>query len=308
MTTRLSVCAAYICLAGGLVLQVGCAPRAAAAREAAAKPAADPKDAPPADDARYEVETTRDLTYCDGEDADEDKHKLDLYLPKGKKDFPVVVFVHGGAWVFGDRNFFGVYEGVGKMFARHGIGAAVISYRLSPGVKHPEHIKDVARAFAWTKKHIPDYGGKADELFVCGHSAGGHLVALLGTDESYLQAEGLSLKDIKGVMPMSGVYGIPDNLFNEVFGKDPEVRKKAAPRNNVHEGCPPFLIVYADKDYLFCDVASEDFCKALKAKKVAAETLKISDRNHLDIVGKTAKDDDPCAKALCEFVARRIKE
>lgn len=302
MTSRLHVLAACLCLAGGLVLLVGCAPRATAVA------AAEPKDAPPADDARYEVEATRNLTYYEGDAADKDKHKLDLYLPKGKKDFPVVVFVHGGAWVFGDRNFFGIYEGVGKMFARHGIGAAVISYRLSPGVKHPEHVKDVARAFAWTQKHIADYGGKADELFLCGHSAGGHLVALLGTDESYLLAEGLSLKDIKGVMPMSGVYGIPDGFFNEVFGKDPEVRKRAAPRNNVHEGCPSFFIVYADKDYPFCDVASEDFCKALKAKKVPGETLKISGRNHLDVIGKTAKDDDPAAKALCEFVARRIKE
>ena len=94
----------------------------------------------------YEVETKRDLTYYDGAAADKKKHKLDLYLPKGKTDFPVVLFVHGGGWVFGDKNFFGVYEGIGKMFARHGIGAVVTNYRLSPGVKHPEHIKDVARA------------------------------------------------------------------------------------------------------------------------------------------------------------------
>ncbi len=151
-------------------------------------------------------------------EADQKKHKLDLYLPKGKTDFPVVMFVHGGGWVFGDKNFFGVYEGVGKMFARHGVGAVVTNYRLSPAVQHPEHIKDVARAFAWTHKHIADYGGRPDELFLCGHSAGGHLISLLATDESYLKAEGLSLKDVKGVMPISGVYAIPDNMFNEAFG------------------------------------------------------------------------------------------
>src|SRR5207253_144196 len=133
-----------------------------------------------------------------------------------------------------------------KMFARHGVGAAVISYRLSPAVQHPEHVKDVARAFAWTHQHIADYGGRADQLFVSGHSAGGHLVSLLATDESYLQAEGLSLKDIKGAMPISGVYAIPDGLFNEAFGKDPEVRKKAGPINQVREGCPPFLILFGD--------------------------------------------------------------
>jgi arylformamidase len=311
MVRRLSVVAAPFCVAGTLLLLSGCIPHKAQAREEPAKAAEPdkPKDAPkPADDKPFEVEATRDITYCDGAEADKDKHKLDLYLPKGQKDFPVVMFVHGGGWFFGDRNFFGIYEAIGKMFARHGIGAVVISYRLSPHVKHPEHEKDVAAAFAWTHKHIGDYGGRADQVFVCGQSAGGHLVALLGADESYLQAEGLTLKDVKGVMPVSGVYELLDGQFNEVFGKDPEERKKAWPRSHVHEGCPPFLIVYGDRDYPFCDVASEEFCKALKDKKVPAETLKVKDHDHFNEVVKMAKDDDPMAKALCDFVMAHVKD
>jgi acetyl esterase/lipase len=185
----------------------------------------------------------------------------------------------------------------------------VTNYRLSPGVQHPEHIKDVARAFAWTHKHIGGYGGRPDELFLCGHSAGGHLISLLATDESYLKAEGLSLKDVKGVMSISGVYAIPDNMFNEAFGTDPVERKNAGPINHVHEGCPPFLVVYADHDFPYCDALSEEFGKALKAKNVSEETLKITDRTHINIIGNTTKDDDPCAKALLEFVARhQVKE
>ena len=304
MNRRPYVLTALVCLAAAVPFLAGFRPRAADAGEAPAKESADarPKDAPP-DDMRYEVESKRDITYFDGEAADRNKHKLDLYLPKGKKDFPVVMFVHGGAWVFGDRNFFGVYEALGKMFARHGVGAAVISYRLSPGVQHPEHVKDVARAFAWTHKHIADYGGRADELFVCGHSAGGHLISLLATDESYLKAEGLSLRDVRGAMPISGVYSIPDGLFNEAFGKDPAVRKAAGPINHVHEGCPPFLILYADRDYPFCDAASAAFCRALKAKKVPAETVKMKDRTHLSVIGDASRDDDPCAKAMLDFIA-----
>lgn len=91
----------------------------------------------------YEVDVVRDLAYVEGTEADAKKHKLDLYLRRGKQGFPVVLFVHGGAWSSGDRNFFGAHEAIGKMFARHGVGAVVISYRLSPSVKHPEHIKDV---------------------------------------------------------------------------------------------------------------------------------------------------------------------
>ena len=251
----------------------------------------------------YDVEIKHDLTYTDGAEADLKKHKLDLYLPKGKTDFPVVMFVHGGGWVFGDKVFFGVHEGVGKMFARHGIGAVVTNYRLSPGVKHPEHIKDVARAFAWTHQHIAEFGGRPDELFLCGHSAGGQLVSLLATDESYLKAEGLSLKNIKGVMPISGVYSIPDGLFSEVFGKDANERKNAGPMSHVHENCPPFLILYADNDFPYCDAMSEEFAKALRAKKVVVETLKIKDRSHLSIIAKAVKDDDSSGNALLNFVA-----
>jgi acetyl esterase/lipase len=253
---------------------------------------------------KYEVRAERNLAYYTGADADKVKHRLDLFLPKDKSDFPVVMFVHGGAWTFGDKDFFGVHEAIGRMFARHGIGAAVISYRLTPTVQHPEHIKDVARAFAWLHENIKKYGGRPDELFVCGHSAGGHLVSLLATDESYLKAHGLALSDIKGVMPISGVYAIPDKFFNSVFGKDSDTRKKASPLHDVHPGCPPFCIVYGDDDFPTCGLVSETFCKALKENKISAESLEIKKRNHIDIITGAGKDDDPCSKALVDFVMK----
>jgi acetyl esterase/lipase len=253
---------------------------------------------------RYEVQAHRNLAYVEGEGADRVRHKLDVYVPKGKADFPVVLFVHGGAWVFGDKNFFGVHEAVGKMFARHGIGAVLPNYRLTPKVQHPEHVKDVARAFAWTVKNVKQYGGRPDRLFLCGHSAGAHLVSLLATDESYLRAEGLSLRDVKGVMPISGMFSIPDRLFEDVFGKDPQVRKRAGPQTHVRAGCPPFLIVYADQDFPWCDVMSKEFGKALKGKGVPAEVLEVKKRNHLDIIGHVSKDGDACGQALLDFIAK----
>src|SRR5437016_6619 len=103
----------------------------------------------------FEVEAMKDIAYYDGPGADPVKHKLDLFLPKGQKVFPLVFFVHGGAWKRGDKGYLGVYTSLGNFFARRGIGAVVINYRLSPAVQHPEHIKDVARAFAWTHKNLP---------------------------------------------------------------------------------------------------------------------------------------------------------
>ena len=164
------------------------------------------------------VERIGNIFYCDGRDIDGDRHRLDLFLPKGKKDYPVVVLIHGGAWVLGDNRSCGLYSAIGEFFASQGIGAVLPNYRLSPGVKHPEHIKDVARAFAWTHKHIGEYGGSADKLFVAGHSAGGHLAALLATDQRCLKAEGLATGTIKGVIAVSGVYRIPPGRMSATLG------------------------------------------------------------------------------------------
>jgi acetyl esterase/lipase len=257
----------------------------------------------------FEVETVKDLAYYDGKDADPKKHKLDLYLPKDHKDFPVLFFVHGGAWSTGDRNYFGVYSALGRFYAKHGLGTVVISYRLSPQAVHPEHIKDVARAFAWTHKNIAKYGGRNDRIVACGHSAGGHLVALLGTDESYLKAEGLDTKALRGVMPISGVYRIPDGFLQKAFGTDAETRRLAGPIAHAKSNLPPFLILYADKDLPTCGKAnSEAFAAALKAKDNTVATLEIKNSDHILIILSTYVEDSPVSKAMLDFVAERTKK
>ena len=165
-----------------------------------------------------EVEQIEGIAYCDGPDADPFRHRLDLFLPKGLKDYPVVMLVHGGAWMVGDNHCCGLYPSVAEFLASQGIGVVMPNYRLSPKVRHPEHIRDIARAFAWTRAHIAEYGGRPDQLFVAGHSAGGHLVALLATDETYLLAEGLHTTDVKGVIAVSGVYKIPEGKVKATLG------------------------------------------------------------------------------------------
>jgi acetyl esterase/lipase len=162
---------------------------------------------PPAKDA-LEVEEVRDVAYWDDPTADPIRHRLDLFLPKGKKDYPVVVLVHGGGWVMGDNRCCGLYSSVGHFLASRGIGAVLPNYRLSPWVTHPGHVEDVARAVRWTRDHIAEHGGDPARLYLIGHSAGGHLVSLLAADEKYLTAEKMSLRDIKGVVTVSGVYRI----------------------------------------------------------------------------------------------------
>jgi acetyl esterase/lipase len=247
----------------------------------------------------FAVEKVTDIAYYDGPDADTVRHKLDVYYPKGQKDFPVVMFVHGGAWRFGTKDWYGK---LGEVLAQNGVGTVITNYRLSPKVMHPGHIDDVARAFAWTHKNVGKYGGRADQLFVCGHSAGGHLVALLSTDERYLKAHGLSLADIKGMIPMSGVYTVSAVLQN-AFGKDAAVHKQASPLTHVQAKHPPALIIYADKDYLTIDLMSEQFCKKLKECKCDAATLKVANRDHINIIVNMANETDVTMQAVLQFIA-----
>jgi acetyl esterase/lipase len=209
------------------------------------------------------VVTKKDVAYFDGPGADTYRHRVDLFLPKGKTDFPIVVLVHGGAWMMGDNRCCGLYSTVGEYLASQGIGAILPNYRLSPSVKHPEHVKDVARAFAWTKHHIKDYGGDPKQMFLVGHSAGGHLVALLATDEQYLKAHGCKTSDIKGVVGISGVYRIPEGKAAiELGGTSPKalradamsplrdvgtaLDKDAPPRHGLPLGVNIFAPVFGD--------------------------------------------------------------
>ncbi len=164
------------------------------------------------------VDRFTDVAYCDGQEGKDPRHRADLFLPRGRRDFPVVLLVHGGVWTVGDNRCWGLYSSVGEFLASQGIGAVLCNYRLSPKVKHPEHIKDVARAFAWTHAHIAEYGGNPRQIFLAGHSAGGHLVALLATDATWLSAHGLNSANIRGVIGVSGVYYIPPEAEEYTLG------------------------------------------------------------------------------------------
>jgi acetyl esterase/lipase len=247
----------------------------------------------------YEVTVIKDVAYYDGKDASPERHKLDLSLPKGIKDFPVLFYIHGGGWRNGSKNSFGRH---GQTFARNGIGCVAINYRLSPAVTHPAHIEDVARAFAWTVSHIGKHGGNAAQLFVGGHSAGGHLAALLASDESHLKKHKLTSANIKGVIPISGVFRVGGRRMSRIFG-DEESSKQASPLTHVRAKLPPMLILYADKELGGLGKQAEAFAAALKKVKCPARVLMIADRSHGSIMGNIAREDDPATQAIFAFIA-----
>jgi len=248
------------------------------------------------------IETGKDIEYTDGAPEDAAKHKLDIFRKTGAQKAPVLFFVHGGAWVRGDRS---QYPFFGNHFAKAGYVVVAPSYRLAPKNPHPAQIEDVAAAFAWTVKNIAQHGGDPSRIFIAGHSAGGHLVALLATNESWLRKHGLSSKQIRGVMALSGVHNIvslAEAGNSRVFGNDPDVLRAASPLLHVRASLPPFLVTYCQWDYLTLPQQAEAFQSALRAAGATSELVFVPGENHISEMTNIVKTGDATSAAMLRFM------
>src|SRR5215467_6180315 len=242
-------------------------------------------------DIRNAIDTHTNLTYFTGEGADKYRHRLDLYVPKGKHDVPVMMFVHGGGFTVGIKD---QYAFVGQVFAAYGIATAVISYRLSPKTSYPGHVQDVARAFAWLRAHAAEYGGKADRIFISGHSAGATLVAMVGSDPAYLHEVGESLDHLAGVIPISGSFTQMGRsaMFQTFPAPDADVVRNASAINHVAGPHPPFLILYGDMDMPRTGEDAQQMAVALKEAGNTADVHEISGHAHMDMITVVTNPSD----------------
>lgn len=256
----------------------------------------------PRSEVSADVETHKDISYLSGTNQETSKHMLDVYAPKEKRAVPVMFFIHGGAWKSGDRT---LYPPLGLRYARAGILTVIPSYRLAPRFPHPAQIDDVAAAFAWTVEHAAEFGGDTNRIFVAGHSAGGHLAALLALDASRLAPFHLSPQSIKGVMAWSGVYNLNvTEGLESIFGSDAEIRRQASPLHHVKSGGPRFMVSYCQFDYFSLPFQARQFYRALRKADVDAELFYIPDENHLSEVMLVTKPDDPLVNEALRFMQK----
>lgn len=238
---------------------------------------------------------------------------LDIYTPQNAKELPVMVFVHGGAWSMGDKAT-SVGEKPGA-FVRAGYIFVSINYRLSPAVVHPTHVQDTAAALAWVHAHIHEYGGDSQEIFIIGHSAGAHLVALVTTDEKFLKAAGEDLSLIKGVVGLDGGgYDIPLNLkdadaltrrvYQQAFGTDPQTWKDASAYYHIQcdKNIPPFLLIHAGQREV-SRIASYELAIALHACEIRADVFHAADKNHGSLNNDLGKQGDASTQVIINFLS-----
>ncbi|MDB4476671.1 alpha/beta hydrolase [Rhodopirellula sp.] len=167
---------------------------------------------------------------------------LDIHYPVGIKDFPTVVWFHGGGLTAGKRD-------VPDQLSKQGIAVVAVEYRLSPKVKVVDCIDDAAAAVAWTFANIKQYGGSPEKIFVSGHSAGGYLTSMIGLDKKWLAKYDIDADSIAGLIPFSGHTITHFTVRKErgIDGKQP-ILDDMAPLFHVRDDAPPLLLITGDRE------------------------------------------------------------
>jgi triacylglycerol lipase len=166
------------------------------------------------------VEVTRDHAYGEGP-----RHKLDVFRKADTKDAPVLVFVHGGGFVMGDKRSAETpfYDNTGTFAALQGFVGVTITYRLAPAHRFPAGPEDLAAVVRWLKTNIAQYGGNPDKIVLSGQSAGAAHVAGYVAHRAHHVTEG---GGIAGAILMSGIYDTlsctPNEFHLAYYGDDPK--------------------------------------------------------------------------------------
>lgn len=257
--------------------------------------------------------------------VDPDLLSLDVYYntaTESKK--PVVIWVHGGGWSIGDKgnqitDKVNLFQSLNYVFVS-------INYRLSPvpfelgnpdRIMYPTHNLDVAEAIKWVVDNIAEYGGDPDKIALLGHSAGAHLVALTGTNPTFLANVGLHLSNLKGVAAIDTEgYNVPNqiqdnnDLYLNAFGSDPNLNRQASPLFNIESGVtltyPNFFIAKRGSPRRIA--IADEFISALKNKGTFVQQVDGSIYDHSGInqaIG--APNEQLITNALIGFFAACFK-
>ena len=249
---------------------------------------------------------------------------LDIYRPAGteRKILPVIVSVHGGGWVYGDKNRYQFYC---MELCRRGFAVVNFSYRLAPEHVFPAALEDTNAAFAWMLNHAGEYGFDTKNIFATGDSAGAHylgLYAAIATNREF--ADNFSFKvpsnlHLRAITLNSGVYRLTDMesvdsltkmLIVDVFGYKPAKEDLAfiSPSLHVAEGYPPVFLTTSNGDFLR-DQAP------FMAKSLAENGIpftyrcygdKKHDLHHVFMLSIKKPEAGPAIDEQCEFFRRYV--
>ena len=260
-----------------------------------------------ADENAAPIQPIANLAYKTGDKLTEyetQRCKLDLYLPRGGKNFATLVWFHGGALKAGAKDG-GETPKIARALADDGIAVASVNYRLSPKATYPAYLEDSAAAVAWVRANIAAHGGDPAKVFISGHSAGGYLTLMLAMDARWLKPHGLTPDSFAGYIPLSGQTMTHYTVREERgIGKETIVADEAAPVFYCRKNTPPMLVLAGDHDMAARSEENEYLVAVLKGAGNQSVTFRqIPDRTHGSIANKIVNSGDPVRKAILDFMA-----
>lgn len=225
------------------------------------------------------------IRYSKSGGGDPNLLSLDIYSPDNASGAPVMAYVHGGGWVRGDKKATGSKA---PFFTSRGFVFSSLNYRLLPKVAALEQPRDVAGALAWLHDNVAGYGGDPNRIYLMGHSAGAHLVALVATDDRRLKEAGKGLSIIKGLIELdTNVLDLPllmesaRSFYGRIFGDDEKLWAEISPITHVAAGkhIPPFLLVVANDNQSKLTQA-RNLARKLESAGGRAEIFEAPDKTH----------------------------
>jgi acetyl esterase len=238
-----------------------------------------------------------------------ERQALDVFTPEQPAGTPpVVLFVHGGAFVSGNRNRTEqIYSNVLYYLARHGIAGVNVGYRLANDTPFPRATQDIAAAVAWVHAHAGEYGWDASRIFLMSHSAGAAHAGSYGYDPRFRPAGGTLLS---GMIVVSGRVRV-DNLTENpnarkveaYYGTDASKFDEYSAVSHIDRDSLPTFVAWAEFENPLIDV----YCAVLvyrlaQAKRKSPPTMWLAGNNHTSSIGQIGTSDDALGQAIIDFV------
>ncbi len=221
---------------------------------------------------------------------------VDIF-PAATPGSPVYIFIHGGYWWALDKYF---YSEIAAPFVTAGATVVLPNYDLCPVVTIPEIVDQIRACLKWLHYNIADYNGDPAALHLSGHSAGGHLTAMMMATD-WQEDYGLPADLLKGAIPISGLFDIEPHRHTELQ-ENIRLTAEAAAANSpqkldILSTCPVLCAVGGGESTEF-KRQSEEFTEKCRARGISCTYMALGTDNHFDITERLHKPDDPLTKAI----------
>ncbi|WP_026452666.1 alpha/beta hydrolase [Aequorivita capsosiphonis] len=229
--------------------------------------------------------------------------KLNVFTPRknSEEKLPVLIFMYGGNWNSGSKDTYGFF---GRNFAKKGVITVIPDYTLSPEANYDDMAQQTAQAIKWTKAHIEEFNGDPKQIYLTGHSAGGHLVALVVMNPKYgidpANISGIILNDAGGLDMYNYLQKDPpttEDNYLTTWTDDPETWKAASPIYFINDKTPPIMLYMGSKSYTSIKSSNRRFINALKDFQPNMEPI-VLPKKHISMI---IQYFFPCSKPFDEI-------